>query len=661
MQGRVNGLVAVNRTFVVRAIYCEDRKLDVRHVVRVGTEAVNTMVVATTRQLGHVLVEGKILGSRHRHANDTNLHEKVSLAVFFNRTLGRGLLTCMKRSYENRLRKSVTFTASSRDLKVKPMSYNSFRLNVSQPKSVNPAVLARATCVAQCNCSPTTRSDVFLGGSEPQYLQTNSCSVQVKVSVWVYFKVIWATTVARAIVCVMNILDESDNPLSSDEEDCVAVDSDDGEVDHVEEEIHLPHEEDAEMAPTSPSSPQDMSECDNEDNTPLGNVFYSKDKQKRVMKDILCCDFPGLEVRLGTLKLRLVLYHHFDDDVIEMIVNGTNIYILGIKDQFERERDARPMYKTEIRAFIGILLLSGCLGIVLLSTMHSDQTIDLDNGELKKPENSYILQSYIGWTLAYGNFFGLVNNAAINASRIYKFNNMDTSMPRREFLDHLAWELFHPQIRKRLESSLGEFWEYKNLDVNLSHKTSEWAVAIYVAEHVINLHGNAVTNVATRFALTTLRLFVIPVATVNEDNSAGILPDITEYTQLQIADSRVCDDAADITGQAIRCLPSIYRYNSDSYSIKTWVYESTDKTVAVTVARCNSVWVRIKQFQYEDVDVLEYGSNRLCLKSEKYYKEAIKTHKDFFNSTKPPLWLLDGVISGETDVSGNYSVSAHFK
>ncbi|KAG8304720.1 hypothetical protein J6590_094854 [Homalodisca vitripennis] len=73
-----------------------------------------------------VLVEGKILGSRHRHANDTNLHEKVSLAVFFNRRLGRGLLTCMKKSYENRLRKSVTFTASSRDLKVKPMSYNSW-------------------------------------------------------------------------------------------------------------------------------------------------------------------------------------------------------------------------------------------------------------------------------------------------------------------------------------------------------------------------------------------------------------------------------------------------------------------------------------------------------------------------------------------------------
>ncbi|KAG8285212.1 hypothetical protein J6590_085766, partial [Homalodisca vitripennis] len=138
----------------------------------------------------------------------------------------------------------------------------------------NPAVLARATYVAQCNlftyykerCVPRRG-----GASVPsnQYLLSPSpqCALalhRVKVSVWFYFKVIWATTVARAGVCVMSnpkrarltkrdILDEFDNPLSSDEEDCIAVDSDDGEVDHVEEEIHLPDEEDAEMAPTAPS------------------------------------------------------------------------------------------------------------------------------------------------------------------------------------------------------------------------------------------------------------------------------------------------------------------------------------------------------------------------------------------------------------------------
>ncbi|KAG8293439.1 Syntaxin-binding protein 5 [Homalodisca vitripennis] len=97
-----------------------------------------------------VLVEGKILGSRHRHANDTNLHEKVSLAVFFNRRLGRGLLTYMKKSYENRLRKSVTFTASSRDLKVKPISYNSkwkSRRSHHRSKFTTQYALRNALCI----------------------------------------------------------------------------------------------------------------------------------------------------------------------------------------------------------------------------------------------------------------------------------------------------------------------------------------------------------------------------------------------------------------------------------------------------------------------------------------------------------------------------------
>ncbi|KAG8304171.1 hypothetical protein J6590_100660 [Homalodisca vitripennis] len=110
----------------------------------------------------------------------------------------------------------------------------------------------------------------------------------------------------RARLTKRDILDEFDNPLSSDEENCVAVDSDDREVDHVEEEIHLPDEEDAEMAPTSPSSPQDMSECDDKDNTPLGNVFYSKDKLKRVMKWNKCpLDPSKIRTRVSNIVLRL--------------------------------------------------------------------------------------------------------------------------------------------------------------------------------------------------------------------------------------------------------------------------------------------------------------------------------------------------------------------
>ncbi|KAG8290422.1 hypothetical protein J6590_081696 [Homalodisca vitripennis] len=107
---------------------------------------------------------------------------------------------------------------------------------------LNPAVLARATCEGRS-----------LSTFKPIAAQSSQCALalhRVKVSVWFYFKVIWATTVPRAIVCVMSnpkcarltkqyILDEFDNPLSSDEEDCVAVDSGDGEVDHVEEDYPM--------------------------------------------------------------------------------------------------------------------------------------------------------------------------------------------------------------------------------------------------------------------------------------------------------------------------------------------------------------------------------------------------------------------------------------
>lgn len=52
----------------------------------------------------------------------------------------------------------------------------------------------------------------------------------------------------------------------------------------------------------------------------------------------------------------------FENNVIPLIVASTNIYINMIKERFQRERDARLTDATEIRAFIGILLLSGSLG-----------------------------------------------------------------------------------------------------------------------------------------------------------------------------------------------------------------------------------------------------------------------------------------------------------
>ncbi|XP_022200150.2 piggyBac transposable element-derived protein 4-like [Nilaparvata lugens] len=108
--------------------------------------------------------------------------------------------------------------------------------------------------------------------------------------------------------------------------------------------------------------------------------------------------------------------------------------------------------------------------VILLSTMHSDQRIDPESGESRKPEIvSFYNKTKVGvdsvdqmcckydvsrntkrWPMVL--FYDLVNISAINASRIYMFNNAQDKMTRRKFLESLAWELIHPQIRKRIES-----------------------------------------------------------------------------------------------------------------------------------------------------------------------------------------------------------------
>lgn len=51
----------------------------------------------------------------------------------------------------------------------------------------------------------------------------------------------------------------------------------------------------------------------------------------------------------------------FTDDLLEMIVNNTNIYINKIKERFKRERDAHITDIVELKAFIGLLYHIGVL------------------------------------------------------------------------------------------------------------------------------------------------------------------------------------------------------------------------------------------------------------------------------------------------------------
>lgn len=50
----------------------------------------------------------------------------------------------------------------------------------------------------------------------------------------------------------------------------------------------------------------------------------------------------------------------FDDEMIEHIIQCTNLEISRVRPNFDRERDAKDVTKTEMLAFIGLLFLSGC-------------------------------------------------------------------------------------------------------------------------------------------------------------------------------------------------------------------------------------------------------------------------------------------------------------
>lgn len=54
-------------------------------------------------------------------------------------------------------------------------------------------------------------------------------------------------------------------------------------------------------------------------------------------------------------------FFFFDDHIINLIVDKTNIYIENIRSNFAREKGAKLTDATKIRAFIGLLYLMGSL------------------------------------------------------------------------------------------------------------------------------------------------------------------------------------------------------------------------------------------------------------------------------------------------------------
>lgn len=104
--------------------------------------------------------------------------------------------------------------------------------------------------------------------------------------------------------------------------------------------------------------------------------------------------------------------------------------------------------------------------VLLLSTMHDDDCIDLESGQENKPailtlfnkthlavDMSYVLQKKYSvsriskkWPLKL--FFSLLNIGAINSYVIYKANTLN-SLPRKDYLTLLAKSLMYDQARRR--------------------------------------------------------------------------------------------------------------------------------------------------------------------------------------------------------------------
>lgn len=110
--------------------------------------------------------------------------------------------------------------------------------------------------------------------------------------------------------------------------------------------------------------------------------------------------------------------------------------------------------------------------VLLISTMHNSKAIDESTGEHRKPAviTSYnetkfgvdIVDKMCGqydvarnsrrWPLTL--FFHIINLAGVNAITVYKANNNNTMICRREFLQTLALDLIKPEIQRRISAQM---------------------------------------------------------------------------------------------------------------------------------------------------------------------------------------------------------------
>ncbi|XP_066260450.1 piggyBac transposable element-derived protein 4-like [Euwallacea similis] len=104
-----------------------------------------------------------------------------------------------------------------------------------------------------------------------------------------------------------------------------------------------------------------------------GPTFTGKDKKTiwskhpiarygRTRKENLIKDLPGVKTCLKHVKKESEIFSHFfSDKILNDIVIHTNQHILGNRDNYQREKDAKITDLYEVKALIGLLYLSGVL------------------------------------------------------------------------------------------------------------------------------------------------------------------------------------------------------------------------------------------------------------------------------------------------------------
>lgn len=149
--------------------------------------------------------------------------------------------------------------------------------------------------------------------------------------------------------------------MNSDEEflDC---DSDISDTDKGDNELSSLHDSDTEQE----ASEDEESDTDNSIEDFIGKDGSTKWRKNKLRPNVkissknIITRLPGPKGIAKEAKTEIdALQLFIDEEIVKLITSCTNAYIEKVKNNFTRERDARPTDETEIKALIGILYFIG--------------------------------------------------------------------------------------------------------------------------------------------------------------------------------------------------------------------------------------------------------------------------------------------------------------